>query len=521
MEKRARFSVVIPYGNAEGTLRICLESVLAAADRLAAAGAAHGVEVICANGGSDDGSDALVAGFAAKDPRVVPLLGRPTEEGPGPARNRGLAAAQGDYLVFVDADDTLDPDAFVRLKDATADIVTFLPPAGTFGLSRPEDRRRTFSPLVGNLLVWNAIYRREAVAWLSFPNLVNHEDLVWTCGAYARARTLAGGVSPWYRHDAHVAGSAAHTHSWRRVRAAWAATAMMWRAVRPAFAAGPVALRLVMARKLLAHLLLHVLREALFAARPRRKPEREVNGMAVVDALFRANGVIRPGEVWVHGMWTPDKWLRGLKAKLCGKTLVRMTHQGLSPVALRRRSRWKKRLVAPLERLLFALSDRIVVTGPWEEEWNRAWGLKGPFETVDLKTFFDLSRPVAPYAPAAGRATRALYLGRLHPLKGVDILEEAAARLGDAIDLRIESHLFGADKERAWRDCDVLVLPTLSENFGLVVAEALERGKPVITTDGAPAWKGFPGVTYVDGFVSASRAEQVEMLARALSGGLY
>ena len=39
-----------------------------------------------------------------------------------------------------------------------------------------------------------------------------------------------------------------------------------------------------------------------------------------------------------------------------------------------------------------------------------------------------------------------------------------------------------------WAWCDVLVLPTLSDNFGLVIAEALERGKRVITTDGAPAW---------------------------------
>jgi glycosyltransferase involved in cell wall biosynthesis len=43
--------------------------------------------------------------------------------------------------------------------------------------------------------------------------------------------------------------------------------------------------------------------------------------------------------------------------------------------------------------------------------------------------------------------------------------------------------------EKVWDWCDVLVLPTLSENFGRVVAEALERGKRVITTDGAPAWE--------------------------------
>ena len=55
---------------------------------------------------------------------------------------------------------------------------------------------------------------------------------------------------------------------------------------------------------------------------------------------------------------------------------------------------------------------------------------------------------------------------------------------------RMESNVFGEEKERVWAWCDVLVLPTLSENFGLVVAEALERGKRVITTDGAPAWGG-------------------------------
>ena len=54
--------------------------------------------------------------------------------------------------------------------------------------------------------------------------------------------------------------------------------------------------------------------------------------------------------------------------------------------------------------------------------------------------------------------------------------------------MRFVSNAFGEEKERVWDWCDVLVLPTLSDNFGLVIAEALERGKRVITTDGAPAW---------------------------------
>ena len=250
--------------------------------------------------------------------------------------------------------------------------------------------------------------------------------------------------------------------------------------------------------------------------------ERQVvNGMAVVDALLRANGLIKPNEVWVHGMWTFDKWWRCVKAKLCGKTLVRMTHGSLNPVYLERQRPWMKRLAKPIERLLFALSDRVVVTGPWEEDWNRAWGLKGPFETIDLKRFFDLSRPVARFAPASGCAMRVLYLGRRHPLKGIDILEESAARLDGKIDLRIEDDVFDEAKERVLSECDVLVLPTLSENFGLVVAEALERGKPVITTDGAPAWRQFfaehpdRGV-YLEGFVMSPKERRVEMLVAAL-----
>ena len=111
-----------------------------------------------------------------------------------------------------------------------------------------------------------------------------------------------------------------------------------------------------------------------------------------------------------------------------------------------------------------------------------------------------------------------LYLGRRHPLKGLEYLEKAvkslefpvsslefgvkSLELGESktgrverververrVELRVVSNAFGEEKERVWEWCDVLVLPTLSENFGLVVAEALERGKRVITTDGAPAW---------------------------------
>ena len=121
---------------------------------------------------------------------------------------------------------------------------------------------------------------------------------------------------------------------------------------------------------------------------------------------------------------------------------------------------------------------------------------------------------------------RLLYLGRRHPLKGVVCLEEAVRRVQGAagavrpVRLEMVSSAFGEEKERVWGRCDVLVLPTLSDNFGLVVAEALERGKRVITTDGAPAWDGgndYGGrLVYLRGFRDGSSEERVRLLEEAI-----
>jgi hypothetical protein len=98
------------------------------------------------------------------------------------------------------------------------------------------------------------------------------------------------------------------------------------------------------------------------------------------------------------------------------------------------------------------------------------------------------------------------------------------------------SNAFGEELEKVWDWCDVLVLPTLSENFGLVVAEALERGKRVITTDGAPVWgeglsrvecvdcvegelrTGFDGrLLYLKGYRDGTDEKRVELLCKGIS----
>ena len=96
----------------------------------------------------------------------------------------------------------------------------------------------------------------------------------------------------------------------------------------------------------------------------------------------------------------------------------------------------------------------------------------------------------------------------------------AASREATCV-LKIVSDHSGEELEADWAWVDVLCLPTLSENFGRVVAEALERGKPVITTDGAPAWRTYfeqhpdAGI-YLKGYRDGSEEKRIKLLADAL-----
>jgi len=110
---------------------------------------------------------------------------------------------------------------------------------------------------------------------------------------------------------------------------------------------------------------------------------------------------------------------------------------------------------------------------------------------------------------------RIMYLGRLHPIKGIENLLEAMALLnrniysslavyggGDSdylvslerriIELGIEENVVfkgfvsGDAKKTAFLSSDICVVPSFIENFGMVVAEALAHGVPVIASKGTP-----------------------------------
>ncbi len=241
----------------------------------------------------------------------------------------------------------------------------------------------------------------------------------------------------------------------------------------------------------------------------------------VVDLNDDMAHVSDADEVWVHGMWLPMEWRVCIAALKTGKRLVRMTHGALSPVYLKHQSPFKKWLVSPIEKRLFRRASRIVATCEAEKGWIEQYlGRRcPPVEVTDIKRFFNLDgkecKDVKGQEPL-----HLLYLGRRHPLKGLMYLEEAVKGVV-GVELRAVDNAFGEEKEKIWDWCNVLVLPTLSENFGLVIAEALERGKRVITTDGAPAWDDgntYGGrLTYLKGYRDSKGKERFALLSKAIT----
>ncbi len=113
------FTVIIPTYNGELYLGECLDSV--------AAQTCQDFELIVVDDGSIDGSGAIADGFAATHGNTR-VLHNPNE-GPLLARRRGLRSAQGQYVVFLDSDDALAPQALERLaetiRQTNADIVSY------------------------------------------------------------------------------------------------------------------------------------------------------------------------------------------------------------------------------------------------------------------------------------------------------------------------------------------------------------------------------------------------------------
>lgn len=131
---KVKISIVIPVYNAEKYLDVCLSSIL---DQ-----DMHSYEVILVDDGSTDSSPMICDRYSGTDARFRTI--HKVNGGVSSARNAGISLSQGEYVMFVDADDALSPDALSLLSALTVekpDIVI-----GGFNIYQGEIPYRTVIP---------------------------------------------------------------------------------------------------------------------------------------------------------------------------------------------------------------------------------------------------------------------------------------------------------------------------------------------------------------------------------------
>ncbi|GGV30881.1 glycosyl transferase [Streptomyces longisporoflavus] len=198
-----RFSVIVPVYKVQAYLHGCLESVLTQSFT--------DFELIVVDDCSPDACGALIDECAARDTRVRAVHLK-ENVGLGRARNAGMEHATGDYLIFLDSDDTLTPGSLHaisdRIKETDEPDVLIYDYARTFWsgeevrnqfadlLKEDGDRPFTLSERPGLLrllmVAWNKAYRRDFIEREGFtfpPGL--YEDTPWTYPVLMKADTIA------------------------------------------------------------------------------------------------------------------------------------------------------------------------------------------------------------------------------------------------------------------------------------------------------------------------------------------
>lgn len=94
-------SIIIPAYNCSNTISICLNSILRQKNT--------DYEILVIDDGSNDGTSDIIDGFAAKNNRIRAI--HKVNGGVSSARNLGIEEAQGEWIMFCDADDTFEPEA--------------------------------------------------------------------------------------------------------------------------------------------------------------------------------------------------------------------------------------------------------------------------------------------------------------------------------------------------------------------------------------------------------------------------
>jgi glycosyltransferase involved in cell wall biosynthesis len=216
-----------------------------------------------------------------------------------------------------------------------------------------------------------------------------------------------------------------------------------------------------------------------------------------------------------HILWMAPNYYSGLVANKLDIPYITAPHGTLSEWALNR-SKWKKKISMFLgqKKALDTVSCFHVTAESEKKELNNL-GYTTPCAIIPN----GIDAPVMTKRMSNSHLKSLVFMSRIHPKKGLDLLINSWVKIQDKFDdwelliigpddhaeysvemkelvkdlglkrLKFVGEVIGDDKYQYLTDASIFVFPTYSENFGMVVAEALACGTPVISTKGAP-WQG-------------------------------
>jgi glycosyltransferase involved in cell wall biosynthesis len=251
---------------------------------------------------------------------------------------------------------------------------------------------------------------------------------------------------------------------------------------------------------------------------------RNINGASIKDGVL-------PNCVHFHGLWSPKLALQTLRWRRLGVPCVVTTHGMLEPWAFAHKL-WKKRIAWHLyQRRLLNLVQALHSTSQREECNLRNFGLKPRIETIPwgIDAPAKFSSDVAVEGKSRNglvelegslpnlKTKTAIFVGRVCEVKGLPLLVEAwkkvqpvgwkmkivgadeagymsiveglVRKAGLEKVFEFAGELRGDDLNNAFATANLFILPSHSENFGMVIGEALGHSCPVIASQGCP-WSG-------------------------------
>lgn len=231
---------------------------------------------------------------------------------------------------------------------------------------------------------------------------------------------------------------------------------------------------------------------------------------------------IKPTLIHDHGIWGSSNFAAWRAARSHGVPYILSPRGMLEPWALQFKARKKKLAWLLYQQRIVASASAVIATSEQEGENVKRLSPKKPVAIipngVDMPTLHDLpsNRSIG------GNNGTVLFMSRIHPKKNLIGLLHAWKSLNPELSENWRLRIAGPDegghvrevaalvielglqdyveligpvsedsKATAYRSADIFVLPSFSENFGVVVAEALAYGLPVIATKGTP-WDELP-----------------------------